>query len=111
MVPVARQNSRRGRALAVLLAAGLREAWEEMRLNPLGVSFLGVAAQQHLVMFDRVIHPLVGWAPPSGLNPIGRWRASSPCPLRKLLDPGHYGRFRPMVTRRGRRSCPAAAAH
>jgi hypothetical protein len=92
------QNSRRGRALAVLLAAGLREAWEEMRLNPLGVSFLGVLPEQHLVMFDRVIYPLVGWAPAQRLKPNWEVARIVTIPLRKLLDPGHYGRFRPMVT-------------
>ena len=47
--------------LALLLAAALREGFEEMRLNPLGVRFLGPMPAQHLVMFKRAIYPMVGW--------------------------------------------------
>lgn len=86
------------RTLPVLLAAGLREAWEEMHLNPLRFSVLGVLPEQHLVMFDRVIYPIVGWAAPQRLKPNWEVARIVPIPLRKLLDPGHYGRFRPTVT-------------
>ena len=47
--------------LALLLATALREALEEMRLNPLGVRFLGPMPAQHLILFQRAIYPLVGW--------------------------------------------------
>ena len=47
--------------LALLLATALREGLEEMRLNPWGVRFLGPMPAQHLIMFKRVIYPLVGW--------------------------------------------------
>jgi len=47
--------------LALLLAASLREGLEEMRLNPLGVTFLGPLSAQRLQMFDRVIYPMAGW--------------------------------------------------
>jgi len=49
--------------LALLLATALREGFEEMRLNPLGVQFLGLMPVQDLVMFKRAIYPLVGWVP------------------------------------------------
>lgn len=94
-----KHNRQRAQALRVMLAAGLREAWEEMRLKPLGVSFLGMLPPQHLVMFDRVIYPLVVWAPVQRLK--ANWEVSRivAIPLRQLLDANHYGRFRPMVTR------------
>ena len=47
--------------LSLLLATALREAMEEMRLNPLGVRFQGVLPPVRLVMFKRIIYPLVGW--------------------------------------------------
>ena len=47
--------------LALLLATALREGFEEMRLNPLAVQFIGTMPVQHLVMFKRAIYPLVGW--------------------------------------------------
>ena len=49
--------------LALLFAAGLREGLEEMRLNPLGVEFLGPLQPQRLIMFDKVIYPMVCWVP------------------------------------------------
>lgn len=47
--------------LRLLLATALREGFEEMRLNPLGVRFLGILPSEALVMFKRTIHPLVVW--------------------------------------------------
>ncbi|RJQ75030.1 MAG: CoA pyrophosphatase [Desulfobacteraceae bacterium] len=84
-------------ALNVLLAAGLRESWEEMRLNPLRFDFLGLLPQQHLVMFDRVIYPMVGWVSSQQLTPNWEVERIVHVPLRELLDRQRYGRFRPMV--------------
>lgn len=92
-----RQRRHGGGALNVLLAAGLREAWEEMRLNPLRFNFLGMLPQQHLVMFDRVIYPLVGWASPQPLRPNWEVARIVHVPMRKLIDSHCYGRFRPIV--------------
>ena len=86
------------RTLPILLAAGLREGWEEMHLNPLRFSFLGVLPEQHLVMFRRTIYPIVGWAAPHHLKPNWEVERIVPIPLRNLLDPLHYGRFRPLVS-------------
>lgn len=46
------------RKLAVLYATSLRESFEEMRLNPLGVRFLGVLPAQQLMMRNRFIFPM-----------------------------------------------------
>ncbi len=79
------------RRLCLLLATALREGLEEMRLNPLRVRFLGSLPSEHLVMFRRVIHPLVVG--------VGRQRHFQPnwevervvrIPLRSLLNPAHY---------------------
>lgn len=83
------------RRLGLLFAASLRESFEEMRLNPLGVTFLGPLPSQSLVMFQRTIYPMVGW--------IGRQRRFAPnwevdrivhIPLANLLDQSRYGCYR-----------------
>ncbi len=86
---------REARRLALLLSASLRESLEEMRLNPLGVRFLGPMSSQSLVMFLRVIYPMAGW--------ITRQRRFWPnwevekivrISLRDLLNPGAYACYR-----------------
>jgi hypothetical protein len=81
--------------LALLLAAGLREGFEEMRLNPFGITFLGPMPVQHLVLFKRSIYPLVVW--------IDRQRRFKPnweverivsIPLADFFDPKRYARYR-----------------
>jgi len=81
--------------LALLLAAALREGFEEMRLNPLGVRFLGPMPAQHLVMFKRAIYPMVGW-----VNHQKRffpnWEVEKivTIPVAALFDAGNYARYR-----------------
>jgi hypothetical protein len=83
------------RQLAFMFATGLRESWEEMRLNPLRLRFLGVLPQERLVLFPRIIYPLVAW--------VGRQKRFFPSwevdrivsiPLRDLLNPSNYCRYR-----------------
>ena len=90
------------RLLALFWATGLRESFEEMRLNPFGVKFLGPLSPQRLVMFQRTIYPLVGW--------INRQKRFFPnwevekvvdIPLKDLLNPGNYMRYRLCLTPRG----------
>jgi hypothetical protein len=91
------RKKRRGEArrLALLLATCLREGFEEMRLNPLGVTFLGPLPSQQLVMFRKVIFPMVCW--------VGRQKRFLPnwevervvyIPLQNLLNPTGYARYR-----------------
>jgi len=83
------------RFLALLWATGLREGFEEMRLNPFGLKFLGLLPPQSLVMFDRVIYPMVAW-----INRQNRfypnWEVEKIVyiPLRNLLDPENYACYR-----------------
>lgn len=90
-----RNESENAEFLALLLAAGLREGWEEMRLNPLGVRFLGPLPPQCLILFCRVLHPMVLWVEHqkkfvlnSEVERIVR------IPVRSLLDPFHYAVYR-----------------
>jgi len=81
--------------LSLLLAAGLRESVEEMRLNPFGVTFLGPMPSEALLLFRRILYPMVAW--------INRQRRFLPnwevekvvyVPLRELLNPGSYACYR-----------------
>ncbi|MDL2275254.1 hypothetical protein LJC22_03905 [Desulfosarcina sp. OttesenSCG-928-G10] len=47
--------------LSLLLAAALREGFEEMRLNPFGLTFLGPLPPRELVLFKRAVYPMVCW--------------------------------------------------
>ncbi|MCP4692172.1 MAG: hypothetical protein GY859_29270 [Desulfobacterales bacterium] len=84
----------RARGLPLLLGVGLREALEEMRLNPFGVRFLGPMPMQRLVMFRRSIYPMAAW--------VSRQRRFFPnwevdkviyIPLESLLNPANYRRY------------------
>jgi hypothetical protein len=81
--------------LALMLFTGLREAWEEMRLNPFKVQMLGPLPMQRLVIYNRIINPIAGWISHSqGLSPNWEVERIVHIPLRRLLDPGNYGRYR-----------------
>jgi 8-oxo-dGTP pyrophosphatase MutT (NUDIX family) len=49
--------------LSLFLANALREAWEEVRLNPFSFYFLGPLPAYSLQLFQRIIFPLVGLVP------------------------------------------------
>jgi len=96
--PLVRQ--RKGMAqLTMLLAAGLREGAEEMRLNPFGVRFLGTLPPQPLVLFRRLIAPLVCWVPRQRRF-FPNWEVERVVfiPLDNLLRSEHYARFRLEMT-------------
>ena len=80
--------------LRVLFFTSLREGFEEMRLNPFSVRFLGPLPIQRLIMFRRVIYPMVGWMSRQQRFSLN-WEVEKivPVPLRKLLDPGNYVRY------------------
>jgi 8-oxo-dGTP pyrophosphatase MutT (NUDIX family) len=84
--------------ISLLYAAGLRESWEEMRLNPFGLTFLGQLPSQCLSFSGRVIHPLVAWVSrqkeftlSSEVERIVRF------PLHALLNPFNYAVYRMYV--------------
>ncbi len=47
-------------ALTLFLTGAVREAWEEIRLSPFNVQFLGPLPCHSLILFRRTIFPLVG---------------------------------------------------
>jgi hypothetical protein len=96
------KDRRLRRGLSLLLSTGLREGWEEMRLNPLKVHFLGPLRVQKLIMFERMIYPLACWVPEDqSLRPNWEVERIVIIPLRNLLEPHHYGRFRLSIVANG----------
>ncbi len=86
-----RERLPESRWLALYLATALREAFEEMRLNPLRVRFLGPLPHHRLVLFRRLIYPLVVWVPGrQRFRPNWEVARIVRIPLRQLLDPQHY---------------------
>ncbi len=93
-------------ATALFLANALRESWEELRLNPCNVDFLGPLPFHDLIMFTRTIFPLVGlvkkdqtYRPNSEVDRVVE------IPLSAFFDEGHYATYcvnnsdRPEITR------------
>lgn len=86
-----RKNPCEARWLAIILTAGIRESWEEMRLNPFGLRFLGPVPSQRLILFRRVVHPMVVWVRRQK-NYTLSWEVEKvvQIPLRDLLNPYRY---------------------
>jgi hypothetical protein len=90
-----KEQHRQARKLALLFATSLREGFEEMRLNPFRVKFLGPLPPQQLVMFERVIYPMVCWI--SGQKRFSpNWEVEEVVyiPLKNLLMHSNYARYR-----------------
>jgi hypothetical protein len=81
--------------LALILATALREGFEEMRLNPFGIRFLGPLPCQHLVLFDRAIYPLVAWVPRQR-HFLPNWEVETivRIPIETFFNAGNYARYR-----------------
>lgn len=86
-----RDRSPQGRRLRTYLAAALREGFEEMRLNPMRVEFLGMLPRQELVLFRRVIYPMVVWLRgPQRFRPNWEVESILRVPLHRLLQSENY---------------------
>ena len=66
-----------------------------MRLNPLGVKFLGPLPSEELVIFGRILYPLVGWIRRQK-HFFPNWEVGKIIyvPLLDLLKPENYARYR-----------------
>jgi hypothetical protein len=90
-----RKRRHEARRLSLLLATSLRESFEEMRLNPWGVTFLGPLPPQELVMFQRVLYPMVVWIKRQNRF-FPNWEVERIVyiPLESLLNPNFYACYR-----------------
>lgn len=75
-----------------ILASVLRESWEEMRLPPWRVEYLGSLPTLGMLSFPRVIFPVVGRVRP-GWKARPNWEVEAVLrvPLRDFFDPANYG--------------------
>jgi 8-oxo-dGTP pyrophosphatase MutT (NUDIX family) len=80
--------------ITFFLATALREAWEEIRLNPFRVEFLGALPCYQLASFQRVIFPLVGLVAP-GIRFRPNWEVERIIyvPLEAFFEEGNYGLY------------------
>jgi hypothetical protein len=86
-------RSAESKQLSLVFAAALREGFEEMGINPLGVKFLGPLGPEYIVISKREIFPVAGW--------ILRQKRFFPnrevekiiyIPIRNLLSSSYYAR-------------------
>jgi 8-oxo-dGTP pyrophosphatase MutT (NUDIX family) len=90
-----RERPLEARWIALYLATALREAFEEMRLNPVRVRFLGPLPPNRLQLFRRAIYPLAAWTSQrAGYRPNWEVDRIVHLPLRALLDPSRYVCYR-----------------
>ncbi len=90
-----KQRGEESRILALLLATSMRESFEEMRLNPFGLNFLGPLPSQQLIMFRRKIYPMVCWiANQKRFSPNWEVEKVVYIPLKHLLTPSKYALYR-----------------
>jgi 8-oxo-dGTP pyrophosphatase MutT (NUDIX family) len=90
------RNHRRleARRLVLVLATALRESFEEIRLNPLTVRFLGPMPSQTLPMFFRVLYPMVVWISQKFFLPNWEVEKIVHIPIRNLLNADNYACYR-----------------
>lgn len=83
------------RWLSLMMATSIRESFEEMRLNPLSVDFLGAMPCHRLRMFKKEIYPIVGWGNfQKRFYPNREVDKIVIVSLRSLLNADNYARFR-----------------
>lgn len=80
--------------ITFFLANAMREAWEEVRLNPFRLEFLGALPCYQLLPFQRVIFPLVGWIGP-GVRLRPNWEVERilHVPLETFFEEDNYGLY------------------
>lgn len=94
------QSSRQERGVFLFVLAGvLRESWEEMRLPPWKVEYMGALPTLWMQSFPRVIFPVVGRVRP-GWKARPNWEVERVLhvPLRAFFQPENYAVCRFLVT-------------
>jgi 8-oxo-dGTP pyrophosphatase MutT (NUDIX family) len=82
------------RLINLFLANALRESWEEIRLNPFNVEFLGPLPTYSLSLFRRTIFPLVAYVKtPWRFRPNPEVDKVIEIPLKHFFDINNYAVF------------------
>jgi 8-oxo-dGTP pyrophosphatase MutT (NUDIX family) len=78
--------------ISLFLANALREAWEEVRVNPFNTLFLGPLPSRELYVFSRIIFPVVGLVKKDWrFQPNREVERIVEIPLKDFFDKDHYG--------------------
>lgn len=93
-----RSSSHAKEVFLLILASVLRESWEEMRLPPWKVEYMGALPALWMQSFPRVIFPVVGRVR-AGWKARPNWEVESVLrvPLRAFFDPENYAVCRFLV--------------
>ena len=93
-----RSSARAREVFLFVLSSVLRESWEEMRLPPWKVEYMGALPTIWMQSFPRVIFPVVGRVHP-GWNARPNWEVESVLrlPLRAFFDTANYATCRFLV--------------
>ena len=90
-----RQNAHAFRLITLFLTNALRESWEEIRLSPASVRFLGPLPTYSLTLFQRTIFPLAGWViDPKPPRPNREVDKVVEIPLSTFYREEHFGCYR-----------------
>jgi 8-oxo-dGTP pyrophosphatase MutT (NUDIX family) len=82
------------RLINLFLANAMRESWEEIRLNPFNVEFLGPLPTYSLSLFRRTIFPLVAYVKtPWGFRPNPEVDKVIEIPLKHFFEANNYAVF------------------
>lgn len=88
-------------AIRFFLANALRESWEEMRLSPSRVEFLGALPAYRMATRTRIIYPAVGLISADAAVRTGREIEKNVLlPLPELFKPENYGTYSLALTGR-----------
>jgi len=91
-------SNAQAKVLTLHSAVAMREAWEEIRLNPLRIRLLGYLPLQHLQVIDRTIWPVVGWVNSQCcFKPNWEVQRIINIPLKNFLVADQYARFQPRI--------------
>lgn len=87
-----RRDSRSYHAIALFLANAVREAWEEISLNPFRMHFLGPLPSCSRHLLRRTIFPLVGYVSSNHLfRPNSEVERIVDIPVQAFFQPENYG--------------------
>ncbi len=90
-----RQQAPSFRVITLFLSNALREAWEEIRLSPVRVRFLGPLPTYNLTLLQRTIFPLAGFVKhPGTLRPNREVEKVVEIPLLSFYREELYGCYR-----------------
>ncbi len=89
-----RRGALNWRSITLFLTNAVRESWEELRLSPFNVQFLGPLPCHPLLSFTRIIFPLAGYVR-KDWKPRPNWEVEKiiELPLKDFFDESHYALY------------------